>query len=202
MLYTLSLNDMKKLAKLRGIKNLGDLTKEDLFYTLLRSEKSPREDLYLKYINNATNSVIKERINHMRMLMAKLGNIITGKERKAITEELFKLRNTKLTKTTRERAVIRLIELTNGLYNKQKSHHSIHHDQTYYGIKDLEHLFNTIDPNNYYNPILVRSSFENNFKEHEIRGDKHKKFYVKRIPCENYTTISQTNLRTKKQHTR
>ena len=62
---------------------------------------------------------------------------------------------------------IRLTELTNDLYNKQKSHYSIHHDQIYNGIKDLEHLFNTIDPNNYYNPILVRSSFENNFKEHE-----------------------------------
>ena len=36
-LYTLSLNDLKKLAKLRGIKNIGGLTKEDLFYTLLRS---------------------------------------------------------------------------------------------------------------------------------------------------------------------
>ena len=102
--YTLSLNDMKKFVKLRGIKNWADLTKEDLFYTLLRSEKSPREDLYLKYMNNATNSDIKERINHIRMLMAKVGNTITGKERKAIREELFKLRNTKFTKTTRKRA--------------------------------------------------------------------------------------------------
>ena len=71
---------------------------------MLRSEKSQREDLYLKYMNNATNSDIKERINHIRMLMAKVGNMITGKERKAIREELFKLRNTKFTKTTRKRA--------------------------------------------------------------------------------------------------
>ena len=166
---------MEKLPKLRGMKNLGDLTKEDLFYTFLRSEESLQEDLYLKYINNATNSNIKERINHIRMVMAKLGNMIAGKERKAIREELFKLRNTKLTKTTREKAVTRLVELTNDLYNKQKSHH----DQTYYGIKNLEHLFNTIDPNNYYKPIIVRSSFENNFKEHEIRGDKHKNVMLK-----------------------
>ena len=95
-LYTLSLNDLKKLA-------IGGLTKEDLFYTLLRSEKSPRESSYLKYINNATNSDIKDRINHARMMAAKLGNALTGKERKTFREELFKLANTKFTKTTRER---------------------------------------------------------------------------------------------------
>lgn len=180
-LYTLSLNDLKKLAKLRGIKNIGGLTKEDLFYTLLRSEKSPRESSYLKYINNATNSDIKDRINHARMMAAKLGNALTGKERKTIREELFKLANTKFTKTTRERAIIHLVELTNTLYDKQKYHHSIHHDQTYYGIKDIEHLFNTINPNHYYKLFLARISFGNNFEEYEIRGDKDKNLSLKII---------------------
>ena len=42
------------------------------------------------------------------------------------------------------------------------------------GLRDLEHLFTTIDPSEYYNPILVRSAFKNRYSEYEIRGDKDK----------------------------
>ena len=39
-------------------------------------------------------------------------------------------------------------------------------------------MFNeTID--DYYKPILVRFAFHNNFKEYEIRGDKHKTLMLK-----------------------
>ena len=39
-------------------------------------------------------------------------------------------------------------------------------------------MFNeTID--DYYKPILVRFAFDNNFEEHEIRGDKHKNLTLK-----------------------
>ena len=90
------------------------------------------------------------------MMAAKLGNALTGKERKTIREELLKLANSKFTKNTRERAIIRLVELTNTLDDKQQYHHSIHHEQTYYGIKDIEHLFYTINLNDYYKPVLAR----------------------------------------------
>ena len=85
---------------------------------------------------------------------------------------------TKYTKTTKEKAIARLVELTNNLYYKQKSHHSLHHDKTYFGIKDIEHLYNDkIDY--YYEPILLWSSFENSFEEYEIRGDKWKNLSLK-----------------------
>ena len=41
------------------------------------------------------------------------------------------------------------------------------------GIKDLEHLFEEINED-YYKPILVKSSFNENYKEFESRGDKDK----------------------------
>ena len=40
-LYSLSSNNLKNLAKLWKIKNLSELTKDHLIYTLLRSEKVP-----------------------------------------------------------------------------------------------------------------------------------------------------------------
>ena len=126
---------------------------------MLRLEKSQRERTYLNHISNAPNSEIKDRINHARMPLAKFGNILTKIERKAIRDELYRLENTKLRRTEKQRAVTYLVQITNTLYNKQIYNNSNHHDQTYYGIKDIEHLFNATDHNGYYNVILARISF-------------------------------------------
>ena len=177
-LNELTTHGLKTIAKLREIKNYNNLTREDLIYTLLRSEGAPQENNYLRYLDNALNSELKKRINNARVLTAKLGNILTNKEKKTIGDELYRLENTKYTKTERERAIAYLIKLTRDLRNKQKYHHSTCHDQNYYGIKDIKHLFNeTID--DYYKPILVRFAFDNNFEEYEIRGDKHKNLMLK-----------------------
>ena len=47
----MSLIHLKKIAKLQIIKSHDALSKEDLIYTLLRSEKHPLENNYMKYIN-------------------------------------------------------------------------------------------------------------------------------------------------------
>ena len=78
----LSLKDLKELAKFRKIYNYGEISKDDRFCTLLRTEKSPQEDKYLKYVNFTSRSDIKERINHTRLMLTKLGNKLTKKERK------------------------------------------------------------------------------------------------------------------------
>ena len=78
MLY----KDLKKIARVRKVFNYAKLSKNDLFYTLLRSEKSPQEEQYLKRMNYKTREDLKERINHILMLLAKLGNKITNRDRK------------------------------------------------------------------------------------------------------------------------
>lgn len=40
---------MKELVKRRMIKNYNGMSKDELYYTLIRSEKSLQEDSYLKY---------------------------------------------------------------------------------------------------------------------------------------------------------
>ena len=124
------------IAKLREIKNYYNLTREDLIYTLLKSENAQQEDNYLDYLDNISSSDLNKRINHARVLTAKLGNILTNKERKTIRDELYRLENAKLAKTERERAVAYLINLMRSLENKQKYHSSTYYDQNYYGIKD------------------------------------------------------------------
>ena len=159
-------------------QNYGELSDDELLYALLRSKKAPQEDNYLKYVNFATKSDLKERINHIQLMTAKLGNILTKKEQHEIASEMHRMENTKHTKTTRERDIIRLFKITNDLHNKQKQYTSRHHDQTYYGIEDIENLLED-EIDDYYEPILVRSSFDNNFEEYEIRGDKKKNLSIK-----------------------
>ena len=97
------------------------MTREDLIYTLLRSEEAAQENNYLRYLDNALNSELKERINNARVLTAKLGNILTNKQRKTIGDEVYRLENTKLTKAERERAIAYLIKLKRDLEYKQNT---------------------------------------------------------------------------------
>ena len=39
-------------------------------------------------------------------------------------------------------------------------------------MRELENLFGYIDNDSYYKSVLVRSSFKNNYKYYESRGDK------------------------------
>ena len=77
-----SIDELQGIVKLRGIKNYDNLTKENLIFSLLKSESSPAERNYIKYFNNNTNDEIKSKINYIRIILSRLGNIITKNERK------------------------------------------------------------------------------------------------------------------------
>ena len=72
-----------------------------------------------------------------------------------------------------------LAELANTLNKKET--YQYHDRDDYYGIRDIENLFGNVDvdDDNYYKPILVISSFKNNYKYYKSRGDKNKKLSVK-----------------------
>ena len=69
---------------MRRIKNYDNLTKEDLIISLLKSESNPAERNYMKYFNNSTNDEIKSKINDIRLILSRLGNIVTKTDRKKI----------------------------------------------------------------------------------------------------------------------
>ena len=52
-------------------------------------------------------------------------------------------------------------------------------DFDYYGIKDIENLFDEVSEEDYYKPILLKSSFKGNYKYYESRGDKEERLSVK-----------------------
>ena len=76
---------------MRRIKNYNNLTKEDLIFSLLKSESSPEERNYIKYFNNNTNDKIKSKINYIRSIRSRLGNIITKNERMKIKKDFYEI---------------------------------------------------------------------------------------------------------------
>ena len=79
-----SLDELQEIAKLTGIKNYDNLTKEDFIFSLLISESNPIERNYMKYFNNSPNDEIKSKINDIRLILSRLGNIITKNDREKI----------------------------------------------------------------------------------------------------------------------
>ena len=69
------------------IKNYDNLTKEDIIFSLLKSESNPTERSYMKYFNNSTSDdtyddKMKSKINDIRLILTRLGNAVTKKDRK------------------------------------------------------------------------------------------------------------------------
>ena len=90
-----SLDDLRKIAKLRRIKNYENLSREDLIYTLLRTQNHPIENNYMKYITNNTDDEIKAKTNIIRLALIKLGNIIPKRHRHIIRKDLHGIEKNK-----------------------------------------------------------------------------------------------------------
>ena len=80
-----SIDELKGIARLRRIKNYDNLTKEDLIGSLLKSESNPLERNYMRYFNNSTSdNTFDDKINDSRIILKRLGNIVTKNDRKKI----------------------------------------------------------------------------------------------------------------------
>ena len=131
-LFGLSIDDLKELAKRRLIKNYADMNKDKLYCVLVKTEKSPLEDSYMKYLKNEFKSDLNQRINHVLLLMTKLDNKVTNTERLNIYGELKELKEKYVgtrNKNIRMQGIERIVKITNDLYSKQKQHNRLLHDQ-------------------------------------------------------------------------
>ena len=128
----------------------------------------------MEYLNVNTNNEIKAKINDIRMIKARLNNL-SNEEKKIIRNELHRIENIQqFTKKKKEKTLAWLTDLLNTLNEKEKYQNIDRHDSNYHGIRDIEHLLDRIHADDYYKATLTKSSFENNYEEYEIRGDKEK----------------------------
>ena len=123
-LNKMSLNYLKKIAKLRGINSFSHLRKEDLIYTLLRLGKSLYENNYIKVIKNISDDQIKKKARKIRIKLARLGNTIMKKDRNNLREEeLHKIlsHNARLTRVQKNRINNHLTDIENILQSQKKN---------------------------------------------------------------------------------
>ena len=84
---------------MRGIKNREKLAREDLIISLLRSESSALENSFSN--NNDNNDTddddntydgkIRGEICDIKIIFNRLANIVTNKDRKKITKEVYEI---------------------------------------------------------------------------------------------------------------
>ena len=132
------------------------------------------------YNNNTNDDKIRSKISNIRMILSRLGNTVTNTDRKKVRRKLYeKEKKENLSDKEKEKIYDDLVELVNTLNKKETYKYRDRDDLDYYGIRDIENLFDNDNDNDYYKPILVESSFKNNYKYYESRGDKDKKLSVK-----------------------
>ena len=113
------------------------------------------------------------------MILSRLGDIVTKNDREKIKKELYEIENkTNLSDKEKEKIDDNLLELVNKLNKKEKYRYHDRDDLDYHGIRDIENLFDADNNEDYYKPILVKSSFKENYKYYESRGDKDKKLSI------------------------
>ena len=108
------------------------------------------------------------------MILTNLDKIITNNSRKVITQELYEILDKLNTYSQSKKEEIHnnLIKTIRTL-DKKESLKKVDFDASdYFGIRDIEMLFNNIDNNDYYKPILVKGAFKNDYEYFEIRGTK------------------------------
>ena len=161
-----SIGELKAIARLRRINNFIKLTKEDLILTLSKSESNALENNNNNNNNNNSNNNNtnndNNKISYIRIVLRRLGNTITNKDRKKIKKELYETgKNQNLSDSEKEKTYDNLVNLVRTLDKKEKYHYQDRDDLDYYGIKDIENLFyDDFDNNIYYKPILTDSSLK------------------------------------------
>ena len=95
-----SIDELKEIARLRRIKSRDKLSKEDLIITLLKLESNATENNFMKHFNNNTNDdtyddKIRGKISDIRVILSRLGNIVTKIIEKKLQRSFMKYKERK-----------------------------------------------------------------------------------------------------------
>ena len=126
-------------------------------------------------------------INDTKQLLIRLGNILTNTESNEITKELFE--SLKRINSTKENLLKRLIEQSNLLVQKKRFLHTDYDDLQYRGLSDIKPMFNYFVLEDYYEPELINSAFEKNYKRYPMNGDK-----IKELSLIDYLNMVRPNV--------
>ena len=166
----LSLNELKLIAKSRGIKGSKSMSKERLLSVLSEPKLAESEENF----DNERFKKIKKDFNELR-------NRFSKPQIKEIRRSLYDIKNQKnLSKSKIKRIEKNLLELEETPSRFKKYENRDYDGHKYRGIRDVGNLVNEIAfshsiDEDYYKPIKTKSVFNGNYIEYESKGDKDKK---------------------------
>ena len=108
----------------------------------------------------------KERIDNIKNDLKDLSYKLSKSELKEIKTNLYNIEKRK--KISSKKTNKYLDELDKKIFKLEK----YQDDHEYKGIKDIKDLFNPSIDKDYYKPVLVKSGYNNNFVQHESKGDR------------------------------
>ena len=127
---------------MRIIKNRDKFLKKDLIISPLKSKSNNVERNYINHLNNNTNvdnnnntnvdndnddtnddtydSKIRDKISDIRMILSRLGNIVTKKDKKKIKKELYEIeKKQNLSDNEKKEIYDHLVKLVRSLDKKE-----------------------------------------------------------------------------------
>ena len=166
------LKTLRQIAKLRNIDS--NMSKDDTIYALIRSEPVINEQ---KRIINYVNE-IPSKINDIRLQLFTVSPYMNKKAYDNIRKRLYDIRKmTKIDRSLKNKLLKELNSISGSLQFVEKNMKNDYRDENYANIDDIEYMFGDID--DYYEPILASSLFNNGYQRYHISGDKSRDMSVK-----------------------
>ena len=153
-----SRDEIEQIAKMRAIKKYEEMSNEVLIISLLKSKQNIAE-LF-------NNNLDDNKISDITRLLNRLRDILPKRSRKEIKEKLYGIEHEENLSEVEKEANDEYLRKLVRILNEKHSPYD-YDDLDYYGIRDIENLFDKVSEEDYYKPILVKSSYES-------RGDKEK----------------------------
>ena len=145
-----SRDELERIAKIRRIKNYEEMSKEELIISLLKSKQSIAE-LF-------NNNLDDDKISDIRRILNRLRDILPKRYRKEIKEKHYEIEHKEnLSEAEKEENDEYLRKLVRNLNDKEKYSLYDRDDFDYYGIRNIENLFDEANEEKYYKSILVKS---------------------------------------------
>ena len=146
----LSRDELERIVKIRRIKNYEEMSKEELIISLLKSKQSIAE-LF-------NNNLYDNKISDIRRILNRLRDILPRKYRKEIKEKLYEIEHNENLSEENEEYLRKLVRILN---DKEKYSPYDCDDFDYYGIRDIENLFDKVNKEDYYKLFVMEKTITN-----------------------------------------
>ena len=168
-LEDLGLEDLQAIAQVRGIKDYESMSRDELLSIIFPSKKAKNAKKGKKpktSFSKARIQEIREEFNESRYKFSKL-------KIKELRENLYKIEKGKNLSESKIKEIEKnLTELEENILKSKKYYE--YDDGEYRRIRNVKDLFDLPIDEDYYEPVLVKSTFDGNYIQYESRGTNEK----------------------------